>query len=183
MLELLGLDHEVVVPHVDETPRPGEDPADFAARAAREKAAEVARRRPDRPVLAADTVVALEGTILGKPEDASDAVSMLTRLAGRRHEVHTAMALVLGSRSAGLVDTAVVEMLPADPALLEWYVATGEPLDKAGAYAVQGLGGLLVARVEGHPHTVVGLPVHRLPGLLAAVGIGTFGSPARPGAP
>ncbi len=171
LLELLGLDHRVIPSGIEESPGPGEAPVAFAERAAREKAVEVAARHPGDPVLAADTVVELDGRILGKPRDPGEALRMLEELAGRRHRVHTAVAVALGERLASLVDTAVVEFLPAVPGLLEWYAATGEPLDKAGAYAVQGAGGLLVAGVEGHPHTVVGLPTHRLAELLAAVGL------------
>ncbi len=162
---MLGLEHRVVPAGVDESPHPEEDPLEFAGRAARDKAGEVARRHPGCLVLAADTVVTLDGAILGKPGNPGEALAMLERLAGRTHQVHTGVALVRDGEAAGLVDTAVVELLPADRELLAWYVATGEPMDKAGAYAVQGVGGLLVARVDGHPHTVVGLPIHRLPEL------------------
>ncbi len=183
---MLGLEHRVVPAGVDESPHPGEDPLEFAGRAARDKAGEVARCHPGCLVLAADTVVTLDGAILGKPGDAGEALAMLERLVGRTHRVHTGMALVRDGEMAGLVDTAIVEFLPADRNLLAWYVATGEPLDKAGAYAVQGIGGLLVARVDGHPHTVVGLPIHRLPELFAALGLDLLprlGATTNPGPP
>jgi septum formation protein len=93
---------------------------------------------------------------------------MLRRLSGRSHVVHTALALVTDSTAHEVVDSARVQFVDLTDEMIRWYVATGEPMDKAGAYAIQGLGGLLVAGVEGSPHTVVGLPVHRLPELFAA---------------
>jgi septum formation protein len=96
---------------------------------------------------------------------------MLRRLSGRSHLVHTAVALVTDTAIHDLVDSARVHFVDLTDEMIRWYVATGEPMDKAGAYAIQGLGGLLVARVEGSPHTVVGLPVHRLPELFAAHGL------------
>ncbi|HHQ47720.1 MAG TPA: septum formation protein Maf [Acidobacteria bacterium] len=180
LLELLGLAFQIDPADVEEVPEPDEAPEVFCERAARDKAAAVAARHPDRHILAADTVVALEGDILGKPESPGHARAMLRRLSGRTHRVHTAMALARDGELVSLVDTAQVEILPLDDALISWYVATGEPLDKAGAYAVQGRGGLLVSAVHGHPHTVVGLPIHRLPELFAALGfdvLSRLGSP------
>ena len=171
LLALLGIAHEVDPAGVEESPLPGEAPETFAGRAARDKAAAVARRHPGRPVLAADTVVTVDGAILGKPRDTAEAAAMLRTLSGRSHLVHTAAALALGGRTASLVDTAEVRFRELDERTIRWYVATGEPLDKAGAYAVQGAGGLLVARVHGSPHTVVGLPLHRLPELFAELGL------------
>ena len=119
-------------------------------------------------MLGADTVVEVDHEIFGKPSSADDAVSMLQRLSGRSHLVHTALALVTDETDHEVVDSARVQFLDLTDEMIRWYVATGEPMDKAGAYAIQGLGGLLVAGVEGSPHTVVGLPVHRLPELFAA---------------
>jgi len=169
LLQLLGVSFRVDPADVEETAAPGESPAAFCERAARDKARAVAGRHVRAVVLASDTVVELEGEILGKPSSEAMARTMLGRLSGKAHRVHTAMALAHGGRMASLVDTARVEISPMDDSLIAWYVATGEPLDKAGAYAVQGIGGLLVAGIEGHPHTVVGLPIHRLPGLFAAL--------------
>ncbi len=154
---------------MDELPKPGESPVAFALRAARDKAREVSRRNPDRPVLASDTVVELEGHILGKPNSRGEAVEMLSSLSGRRHRVHTAVAIRTADSEASLVDTAEVVIRPLAADQIEWYVATGEPMDKAGAYAVQGCAGLFVQAVVGSPHTVVGLPLHRLEELFAAV--------------
>ena len=168
LLELIGVSFAVLPADVDETPLAGEDPVAYASRAARDKALEVAASHPGRLVLGADTVVEVDQKILGKPASADDAASMLRRLSGRSHVVHTALALVTDSTAHEVVDSARVQFVDLTDEMIRWYVATGEPMDKAGAYAIQGLGGLLVAGVEGSPHTVVGLPVHRLPELFAA---------------
>jgi len=171
LLELIGVSFAVLPADVDETPLAGEDPVAYASRAARDKALEVAASHPGRLVLGADTVVEVDQEILGKPASADDAASMLRRLSGRSHVVHTALALVTDSTAHEVVDSARVQFVDLTDEMIRWYVATGEPMDKAGAYAIQGLGGLLVAGVEGSPHTVVGLPVHRLPELFAAHGL------------
>jgi septum formation protein len=168
LLELIGLSFVVLPADVDETPFDGENPVEYASRAARDKAIEVAAIHPGRLVLGADTVVEVDQEILGKPDSAEDASSMLQRLSGRSHVVHTALALVTDSTVHEVVDSAKVQFVDLTDEVIRWYVATGEPMDKAGAYAIQGLGGLLVASVGGSPHTVVGLPVHRLPELFAA---------------
>ena len=175
LLELIGLAFRVVPADVDETPRTVEDPASFAQRAARDKATEVARRCPDDLVLGADTVVDIDGKILGKPGSRLEAEEMLHSLAGREHMVHTALSMIYKGSSHELLDTATVRFVPLDDATIRWYVETGEPLDKAGAYAIQGLGGLLVASMTGSPHTVVGLPIQRLPELFEAHGLGFRG--------
>jgi septum formation protein len=167
LLELIGVAIEVIPADVEEAPHAGEDPSAFASRAARDKAVEVARRVPGLPVLGADTVVDVDSTILGKPGSEDDAASILRLLSGRSHLVHTAVALVIEHECHELVDSAQVTFVDLSDEMIRWYVATGEPMDKAGAYAIQGIGGLLVARVDGSPHTVVGLPVHRLPELFA----------------
>jgi len=171
LLELLGLAFDVAPADVDESPRGEEEPADFARRVARDKALEVAGRWPGRPVLGADTVVEVDSAILGKPSSRAEAESMLRRLSGRSHFVHAALALIFSDSAHELVDTAEVEFVDLSDEIIRWYVATDEPMDKAGAYAIQGLGGLLVANVTGSPHTVVGLPIHRLPELFAAHGL------------
>ena len=168
LLELIGVSFAVLPADVDETPLAGEDPVAYASRAARDKALEVAASHPGRLVLGADTVVEIDQEILGKPASEDDAASMLRRLSGRSHLVHTALALVIGDTAHEVVDTAQVQFTDLTEEIIRWYVATGEPMDKAGAYAIQGLGGLLVARVEGSPNTVIGLPVHRLPELFAS---------------
>ncbi len=171
ILELIGIDCDVIPSGIDERPEDGETPVDFARRAARDKALDVSIHRPDRWVLGADTVVEVDGLILGKPEGANGARAMLRSLSGREHLVHTAVSLVVAGEARCLVDTAMVRFFNLEDTVISWYVDTGEPMDKAGAYAIQGIGGLLVAEMRGSPHTVVGLPIHRLPELFAARGI------------
>jgi septum formation protein len=179
LLQLLGIDFDTILSNVDESPRVGENPDSFAVRAARDKALEASGRCPGHPVLGADTVVEVDGSILGKPSSKAEAESMLRRLSGRAHLVHTALVLVAAGSAHQLVDTAKVRFVDLTDEIIRWYVATDEPMDKAGAYAIQGLGGLLVAGVAGSPHTVVGLPIHRLPELFAAVGLDFWKALAR----
>ncbi len=172
LLDLIGLPHRVEPARIEEVPLAGERALDFAVRAAVDKAADVAARSDGLPVLAADTVVELDGLILGKPTSIRDAERMLRSLSGRRHEVHTAMALEApGGRRSALLDTTGVRFHALTDDMIRWYLATGEPMDKAGAYGVQGAGGLFVAGLEGSPHTVVGLPIHRLDELLRGCGL------------
>jgi septum formation protein len=165
LLELIGARFDIRPSADEEPPRPGEEPAVFAIRAARAKAESVAADHPRSPVLASDTVVEIDRRILGKPRSTSEARAMLRSLSGRTHSVHTAVALISSGSCRSLVDTAEVRFRSIDAATIDWYVATGEPMDKAGAYAVQGAGGLLVEAVMGSPQTVIGLPLHRLPEL------------------
>jgi septum formation protein len=171
LLQRLGLELEVAPAEVDETPLPEESPALHVQRMAWAKAHAVAARRPGQPVLAADTVVVLGRRILGKPADRTEAAEMLRSLAGRAHLVLTAVVVLHGGREAAVLESSRVTFLPYDPVLHEWYLATGEGDDKAGAYAVQGKGALLVARVEGNVQAVVGLPLAPLPGLFRRVGL------------
>lgn len=170
LLAALGLDFTVRPADLDETPRPGEPPPEYVARLAREKAR--ADARPNEIVLAADTTVVLDGEVLGKPQDEAEARAMLTRLAGRGHTVLSGVALYDSNadREGVFVDRTTVEITPLSPAEIAWYVATGEPMDKAGAYAAQGLGSLFVARVDGNFYNVVGLPVPAVYRLFAELG-------------
>jgi len=169
LLETIGLRFAAVAPDIDETPRPDEDPQGYVERLAREKA-EAVIASPDDLVVAADTTVAFAGEILGKPLDAADARRMLLLLSDQTHEVHTGVAVRTGGRTATRVVTTFVTMVTMAEADIAWYVGTGEPLDKAGAYALQGAGGLLVRSVEGSSSNVVGLPLAELAELLAATG-------------
>ena len=153
---------------LDESPLPGEAPGDYVLRLASEKAA--ARVEPGELVLAADTTVVVDGEILGKPRDDGDARRMLRLLAGREHSVLTGIALHGSSGKAAEVDETLVRFAPLSEAEIDWYVATGEPRDKAGAYAIQGLGSLFVEGVEGSYSNVVGLPVPRMYRLFARLG-------------
>jgi septum formation protein len=169
LLELLGLVHDVDPADLDEAWRNGELPAAHAERLAREKAA--ARSRPGAVVIGADTIVVIDGAILGKPRDAAEARAMLRRLAGRDHEVFTAVAVAYGGRTASGVRRTGVRFRALDDATIAAYVATGEPLDKAGAYGIQGFGAVLVERIDGDYFTVMGLGLALLVDLLAQVGL------------
>lgn len=171
LLRMLRLDHEVLPGDVSEEFLPGETPEGHVERLAREKAASGAARRPRSLVLAGDTVVVLDGRVLGKPGDEDEAVETLLRLSGRVHVVHSALALAEpGGDLHSLVDSTRVRFRVFDAALARAYAATGEPLDKAGAYGIQGLGAALVSGVEGDYYTVVGLPVVGLLSLLERAG-------------
>jgi septum formation protein len=170
LLGQVGLLPRVSPSHVDETPRPGEPPIPYALRVAKAKAA----RAEAGPwvVIAADTVVALEGAILGKPESAVESSRMLARLSGRTHAVHTAVVVRMPDRGErSTVISTEVRFRTLSPIEIERYVASGEPLDKAGAYAIQGLGGALVAEVRGSYTNVVGLPLEETLALLAEAGV------------
>jgi septum formation protein len=174
LLGLLGLTPEIVPADLDESVRPGEDPVAYVERLAREKAEVVAARHQGAVVVGADTTVALGGELLAKPEDAADAARMLARLQGRDHVVHTAIAVVFDGHTASGVETTRVWMRPLDERTIADYVATGEPMDKAGAYGIQGYGAVIVERIQGDYFTVMGLGLGRLVMLLRDVGV-TYG--------
>ncbi len=167
LLAQSGLFFEVVASDIPEVPAAGESPEAFAQRVAREKALEVARQRHSVHVLAADTVVTIDGAIFGKPLDAGDARRMLRALSGRTHRVLTAVALIdpRGHVEELLVATEV-EFQPLTAAAIDDYLATGEPFDKAGAYAVQGVAGKFVVQVRGSLSNVIGLPMEAVSALL-----------------
>ncbi len=166
LLEMLGIPILVQPADVQEIPLPREAPLAYARRLARDKA----RAVPGRLVLGADTIVVLDGEILEKPADAEHAVRMLTRLQGRTHEVITAVCLLADGVERIEADRTAVTMRPADEALLRAYVATGEPMDKAGSYGIQGPGAALIERVEGDFFGVMGLPIRLVLKLLAEAG-------------
>jgi septum formation protein len=173
LLAAAGFSFEIAPAEIDESPRPGEPPDAYALRVACEKAHVVAGRlaNDDVAVLAADTVVVAGGRVLGKPTSAADAASMLRSLAGSIHTVHTAVALRVRSRELCEVATTRVRMSPLTAAEIEWYVGTGEPEGKAGAYAIQGRAARFVESIEGSWSTVVGLPVATVYRMLAQVGV------------
>jgi septum formation protein len=177
LLARTGVRFEVQPAGVPEEARPGETPVGQAERLARAKALAVARRvgrSPRRMVLGADTIVVIDGAVLGKPADPEHAVALLTRLVGRRHRVVTAIALA-ASDTLEIRQTAVesdVTMRPAGEEELRAYVATGEPLDKAGAYAAQGEGRRFIERIEGSESNVIGLPLEETLALLGAAAPG-----------
>jgi septum formation protein len=170
ILQELGISFRVVVSHEDESLRPGEDGASAVERLARVKALAVAREET-LPVLAADTEVLCDGHILGKPADEAEAVAMLRRLAGRSHEVVTGVCLVERGEARSGVERSTVAFAPMSEAELRWYAATGEPLDKAGGYHVDGKAALFIETVEGSPSNVAGLPVRLLLRLAREAGL------------
>ena len=170
ILRELGVSFRVEVSNEDESLRPGEDGAAAVERLARAKGLAVARTET-LPVLAADTEVLCDGHILGKPADERDAVAMLRRLAGRAHEVVTGVCVVAGGVARSGVERSVVRFAPMNEEELRWYAATGEPLDKAGGYHVDGKGALFVETVSGSPSNVAGLPVRLLLRLVREAGL------------
>ncbi|MGA7096218.1 MAG: Maf family protein [Acidimicrobiia bacterium] len=171
LLRVLGLGFETQPADLDETRLPDEPAAAYVERLARAKAEAVAGT--GLTVVAADTTVVHEGRVLGKPAHPEEARAMLRRLQGDVHEVFTGVAVAGwdgGSVVRSAVDVAKVEFLAMTEDEIAEYVDTGEPMDKAGSYALQGLGGLFVRRIDGSPFTVIGLPIHLLPRLFAAVG-------------
>ena len=169
ILAALGLAFDVCPPDVDETLHPGEDAAAAARRLAELKATAV-EAEPGDLVLAADTIVVLDGELLGKPTGPGDAAAMLGRLAGRSHDVITGLALRLGAETRSAAALTTVTFRSLDRAEIAAYVATREPLDKAGAYGIQGFGSALVERIEGDFFNVMGLPVPALLSLLHDTG-------------
>jgi len=171
ILAALGLDFTVVPVDVDESPQDGETPGDMALRLAVVKAA-AADAHDNNIVLGADTIVAIDGSALGKPTDKADCLAMLEQLSGRGHKVLTGVALhgAQGTQTALSETDVYFREISRDEALAYWQ--SGEPCDKAGAYAVQGLGGVFVERIEGSYSGVVGLPVFETATLLANAGLG-----------
>ena len=162
-LKRLGIPFKIVVPRVEEQPEKGEEPGHFAWRLAVDKALDVASRVPGKSiVIAADTIVVLGKTILGKPKDAADAQRMLKMLSAREHEVITGMCVMQGKKKRSFVTSTDVMFKKLTKQEIDFYIASGEPMDKAGAYAIQGIGSFLVRGIRGSYTNVVGLPVAEL---------------------
>ena len=168
MLTAAGISFEVLAADIDETPHPNEAPAAYVERLAIEKARAVFALRPDARVLGADTTVTIDGEILGKPEDEADALRMLRLLNGRPHDVLTGVALVSSTGVRSAVDTTRVWFDTMTDEDISWYVATGEPVDRAGAYAIQGFASRFIPRIDGSYSNVVGLPVALVSSILKA---------------
>jgi len=161
LLQELGLDFEIIEAQVEETPVAGESSLEFVLRLARDKAEDVSHSNSASWVLGADTIVVHAGEILGKPRDAKEALEVLQTLAGNNHQVHTGFCVMNGIEkiSVNRVVTTEVSFYPFSRDIAAAYVATGEPLDKAGAYGIQGSGGFLVEKINGSYSNVVGLPL------------------------
>ncbi|SDI11779.1 septum formation protein [Pseudomonas flavescens] len=174
LLTQIGVPFTTRIVPIDETPQPGEAPAAYVERLARAKAAAVLDHLPERDgvvVLGADTTVVLDGRILGKPLDRADALATLTALSGREHQVLTAVALISDERSSARVVTSSVRFKTLEQTQIEAYWATGEPRDKAGSYAIQGLAAVFVSQMQGSYSAVVGLPLCETAELLAEFAI------------
>jgi septum formation protein len=168
---MIGIAHEVRPANIDETMRPREAPRRYAERLAREKASAIATRDPDLITIGADTVVVINRKVLGKPADTADAARMLKMLSGREHTVITAVAVSRGRKLRSAIEEVRVKFRRLRDDEIEAYIAMGEPMDKAGAYGIQGYGATIVERIEGDYFAVMGLPLVRLVGLMRDVGV------------
>ena len=172
LLRQIGIAHAVQPVDIDESVRDGEAPSAYVLRLAEAKAAALWHRlgpAERRPVLAADTTVALEGEIFGKPASLAEARTMLGRLSGRTHEVHTAIAVLHTAGAAARVNSSSVTFRELTRAEIDWYWHTGEPADKAGGYAVQGLAAAFISHIAGSYSGIMGLPLYETWELLAPV--------------
>jgi len=170
LLTLVGIPHDVLPADIDETVWPGEEPVPHCERLARSKAETLAAVHPEALVIGSDTIVVVDGDILGKPRDRDEAIAMVTRLSGRSHIVHTAVAVAHNGVVRSGVESVGVTFRDLSPDIIAAYVDTGEPMDKAGAYGIQGYGATIVERVDGDYFAVMGLPLGRLVGLVRGLG-------------
>lgn len=174
LLEQIGVAHQLVDVHVDETPRPGEPPRELVTRLARDKAQAGAAALADKDaccVLGADTIVVCDDRIMGKPKSTADALAMLALLSGREHEVMTAAALAWSGKVATRLSISRVRFRELTEADRQAYCRSSEPMDKAGAYGIQGLGGLFVTHLDGSYYGVMGLALHHVEELLKEAGV------------
>jgi septum formation protein len=171
LLDLIGVTHEVLPAHADETYVEGEVPAAHAERLAREKAQTVAASEHDALVIAADTIVVIDDAVLGKPRGEPEAVRMLEMLSGREHVVMTAVAVAYEGAIVSAVEQVSVTFRQLTEDEITSYIATGEPMDKAGAYGIQGYGATIVRRIDGDYFAVMGLSLVRLVELMAELGV------------
>lgn len=170
LLTQIGIAHEVRPADIDESVWPGEDPVTHSERLAREKAHTLALLHPEAVVIGSDTIVVIDGAILGKPTSRGDAIEMLERLSGREHTVYTSVAVAHEGRTLSSVEAVQVFFRPLTRLEVEAYVDTGEPMDKAGGYGIQGYGATIVERISGDYFAVMGLPLRRLVGLIRELG-------------
>jgi septum formation protein len=171
LLALVGIPHVVEPADIDEAYRDGEEAAEHAERLAREKATTIAARNTGAVVIAADTIVVIEGLVLGKPRDEADSERMLGLLSGQTHVVLTAVAVAHGERMRSGVESVRVTFRRLTRARIRAYIATREPMDKAGSYGIQGYGATLVERIDGDYFAVMGLALARMIDLLTDLGV------------
>jgi septum formation protein len=183
LLDLIGVPHLVTPADIDETPQPGERADRYVVRLAREKAAAVWKTQRNLPVLGSDTTVVVDQDILGKPASEEEAIAMLTRLSGRTHVVHTGIALFSATGEYFGLSSTEVQFAHLTPDQIRAYWASGEPQGKAGAYAIQGLGAVLVSGIHGSYTGVMGLPLYETAEMLQTAGIPVWSGALRRGAP
>jgi septum formation protein len=171
LLQLIGVPHDVLPANIDESLLPNESPLAHCERLAREKVQAIAATAHDAVVIGSDTIVVIDNEVLGKPNDTHEAERILARLSGRDHMVHTAVAVARGDHLRSGVESVAVRFRALSPETISAYVKTGEPMDKAGAYGIQGYGATIVERVDGDYFAVMGLPLGRLIQLLADIGV------------
>jgi len=171
LLTLIGIAHEVSPADIDESVLTDESPLPHCERLARSKAETLAAVHPEALVIGSDTIVVVDGDILGKPIDRAQAATMLARLSGRTHTVFTSVAVTWRGVTLSGVESVTVTFRPLDSARIEAYINTGEPMDKAGAYGIQGYGATNVERIDGDYFAVMGLPLGRMVGLLRDHGL------------
>ncbi len=161
LLKYLGIEFDIIIPDIHEHARDGENPEDFCARISREKALSVKKGFQDSLIIAADTIVVIDGEILGKPKNRDEACSYLRLLCGRQHTVFTAFTILFPDGSNGItrIERSTVHFADMSEDDIIWYVSTGEPMDKAGAYGLQGIGAAFVDKIEGSFTNVIGLPL------------------------
>jgi septum formation protein len=169
LLTQIGIAFTVITADIDETPLPGEDPIGYTLRLADAKARAVLMQHPNAIVIGADTIVTVDDQLLGKPRDAADAERMLQLLQGRKHQVTTGIAVLTRDQTHTVAETTDVTFTAMDQAAIRDYIATGEPMDKAGAYAIQGVAAQWIPRIEGDYSNVVGLPLAQLAEMLQRV--------------
>ena len=162
LLKQIEIDCVVMPADIDEVALPNESPSDYVLRLAAQKAQTIVKKSLNAtlPILAADTTVALGELILGKPENAEAAFNMLKQLSGTTHQVHTAIAVAFNGKLETMLSSTLVEMMPLTDAMINDYIARGEPMDKAGSYAIQGLAGCWIQKITGSYTGVMGLPIY-----------------------
>jgi len=174
ILMQMGINCVVMPADIDESQLDNESPSDYVLRLAKQKAlvikGQLNAKQAEMPILAADTTVALRDSIFGKPEDDADAAEMLKKLSGTQHQVHTAVAVMFNQQIELALNTTLVEMMPLSDAMIAAYIATKDHKDKAGSYAIQGLAGNWIKRIDGSYSGVMGLPVHETFMLLRRLG-------------
>ena len=171
LMNLVGIRHEVMPADIDETPFADESPAAHVDRLAREKASVIAKQHPDAIVVGSDTIVVIDGKILGKPSNEADAAATLRVLSGRTHRVFTGVAVAHGEKVVSDVEDVAVTFRPLTDEEIHAYIATREPMDKAGSYGIQGYGATIVERIDGDYFAVMGLSLVRMVRLLERVGV------------